>query len=114
MTKSEWGLKRICLSCSARFYDMGRSPIICPKCGATFDPEAVTKTKRAKPVPPPERVVPPPPAPVEDAEVADDVAEVAAADDEEEETVIEDTSELGEDNDDVAEVIENVDEEEDR
>jgi uncharacterized protein (TIGR02300 family) len=27
------GMKRSCLSCEARFYDLGRSPAICPKCG---------------------------------------------------------------------------------
>lgn len=42
------GTKRICLSCNARFYDLGKSPILCPKCGSKFDPEAVQK-KRGKP-----------------------------------------------------------------
>ncbi len=27
------GTKRSCLSCEARFYDLGRTPAICPKCG---------------------------------------------------------------------------------
>ena len=34
MAKPEWGTKRICQSCGARFYDFGRSPITCPACGA--------------------------------------------------------------------------------
>ena len=27
MAKAEWGLKRTCLSCGARFYDLQREPI---------------------------------------------------------------------------------------
>lgn len=27
------GTKRLCQECSAKFYDLGRQPIICPKCG---------------------------------------------------------------------------------
>jgi uncharacterized protein (TIGR02300 family) len=28
------GTKHECHSCGAKFYDFGRSPVICPKCGA--------------------------------------------------------------------------------
>ena len=45
MSKEEWGVKRICLSCSARFYDFNKSPIVCPSCGAIFDPEYLLKKK---------------------------------------------------------------------
>jgi uncharacterized protein (TIGR02300 family) len=34
MAKAELGLKRICVACGAKFYDLLRSPAICPKCGA--------------------------------------------------------------------------------
>ncbi|MFP4126645.1 MAG: TIGR02300 family protein, partial [Alphaproteobacteria bacterium] len=40
MVKPEWGTKRICQSCGAKFYDFGRSPIVCPACGATFELES--------------------------------------------------------------------------
>ena len=33
MPKQELGLKRICMSCGARFYDLARQPAVCPKCG---------------------------------------------------------------------------------
>jgi uncharacterized protein (TIGR02300 family) len=33
MAKAELGLKRICVACGAKFYDLMRSPVICPKCG---------------------------------------------------------------------------------
>lgn len=48
-SKPEWGTKRICPSCASRFYDMRKSPILCPKCGTKIDPEAATKTKRGRP-----------------------------------------------------------------
>lgn len=33
MAKPELGHKRVCVSCATRFYDLGRAPAICPKCG---------------------------------------------------------------------------------
>lgn len=36
MAKPELGMKRQCLSCGAKFYDLHRDPILCPKCGAQF------------------------------------------------------------------------------
>ncbi|MFM8799114.1 MAG: TIGR02300 family protein [Tagaea sp.] len=104
MAKAEWGLKRTCQSCGARFYDLQRSPISCPKCGAEYDPEALLKSRRGKAAP---AVVKPVVAETPEPE------EAAAEDDEEEEdAVIEDTSELGEDDEDVAEVVEKADDEE--
>lgn len=50
MAKPEWGLKRMCLSCGAKFYDLQRDPILCPSCGTQFDPEAAVKLKRGRPV----------------------------------------------------------------
>jgi len=32
----ERGEKHACLSCEAKFYDLGRMPVLCPKCGAEF------------------------------------------------------------------------------
>lgn len=49
MANPEWGTKRICQSCSAPFYDLRRDPIVCPKCSATFDPEAILKSRRRAP-----------------------------------------------------------------
>jgi uncharacterized protein (TIGR02300 family) len=45
MNRDDWGVKRICLSCGVRFYDFDKSPIICPSCNATFDPDAFFKKK---------------------------------------------------------------------
>ena len=49
LAKPEWGTKRICQSCGARFYDFGRSPITCPACGAVFDLEILNRARRARP-----------------------------------------------------------------
>jgi uncharacterized protein (TIGR02300 family) len=110
------GHKRVCLSCAARFYDLGRHPIVCPSCGTTFEPEAFVRTRRGRPAPveAPKAVVVRPVVPEVEADA--DVDDVLPADEEdeaeteaEEEEVLEDASELGEDVDDMAEVIENVD-----
>lgn len=33
---SEWGAKHICQACNGKYYDLRRTPIICPKCQAEF------------------------------------------------------------------------------
>jgi uncharacterized protein (TIGR02300 family) len=54
MAKPELGLKRVCVSCGTKFYDLTRAPAICPKCG-TEQPAEQPRLKRAAP-PPDERV----------------------------------------------------------
>ena len=39
MAKLDLGEKYICQSCSTRFYDLNKRPIICPKCGAEYQPQ---------------------------------------------------------------------------
>jgi len=75
MAKAEWGTKRRCLSCSAAFYDLNKSPIICPKCGTEFNPEAIVKSRRPAKVdekPAPKVVAKPLPEEIIDGEIADD------------------------------------------
>jgi uncharacterized protein (TIGR02300 family) len=119
LAKPEWGTKRICPSCGTRYYDLLREQVICPKCSTPYDPEAFLKARRARPVAPVEKEL----APVGDdldgdveVEAAEDDEEeavpLAEGDEEEDEELIEDASELGEDEDDMAEVIDNVEEEE--
>ena len=132
VAKAEWGTKRLCPNCGTRYYDMRHDPIVCPRCGAAFDPEALLKTRRTRAVAPAavetvaedeiepdlgaEEVVDPAVAdaalPLGTGEEEDAVDADAEDEDEEEEEVPEDASELGEDEDDMAEVIENVDEDE--
>ena len=33
MSNFEYGLKLTCTACAVRFYDLRRSPAVCPKCG---------------------------------------------------------------------------------
>ena len=39
------GMKRTCPECSARFYDLNRDPIECPKCGAKFTVEPILPSR---------------------------------------------------------------------
>jgi uncharacterized protein (TIGR02300 family) len=121
VVKANWGTKRICPSCSARYYDLMKplGEIACPKCGTQYDPEAFLKTRRARVAAVPDKEVEPAVAEVEveaveEAEVVEgeEPAVAAEGESEEEEELIEDASELGEDEDDMAEVIENVEDEE--
>jgi uncharacterized protein (TIGR02300 family) len=37
VAKPELGTKRVCQSCGAKFYDLSKDPITCPKCGAIYE-----------------------------------------------------------------------------
>lgn len=45
MPKDEWGVKRICPTCSTRFYDLRHDPLTCPNCGVVFALESLTAVK---------------------------------------------------------------------
>ena len=40
MVDPKLGTKRVCESCGAKFYDLNKQPVTCPKCGHSFDPMA--------------------------------------------------------------------------
>ena len=82
MAKLEWGVKRLCQSCATKFYDLGRSPIACPKCGARFDPEALLKSRRSRPTAAPKPAKPPVKAPEVDEKVDEKVDETERPDNE--------------------------------
>ncbi len=94
MAKPELGLKRVCVSCATRFYDLARAPAVCPKCG-TEQPVEQPRVRRSGNVV--DLRKPKKPAVAEDAE-AD--AETEVESDEAEEGVLEDTSDLEDDEDD--------------
>jgi uncharacterized protein (TIGR02300 family) len=48
LVKADLGTKRACPSCAARFYDLGKRPIECPKCAFSFEPEALYKQRRGR------------------------------------------------------------------
>ena len=111
MTKLEWGTKRACHSCSARFYDMRRSPIVCPKCGEVFEIQSQGKRTRTRAALVDDSVV----KPLEEDILITDLDLPADLDEdiggeEDDDGLIEDTSDLGEDLDDMADVIDTVDE----
>jgi uncharacterized protein (TIGR02300 family) len=49
--RPELGTKCACASCAERFYDLNRSPAVCPKCGATQPPVAVRAARPVRPGP---------------------------------------------------------------
>ena len=123
MSNSKWGAKRQCQECGARFYDLKKTKIVCPKCDARFKLDSQPKAKRA--IATPEKAEVSKPAaevliakPVEVAESDDDKAlkefkvdipQDASLDDDEDgdkdKIAFEDVSELGKDEDDMPVVI---------
>ena len=109
MAKPEWGRKRTCYSCGSVFYDLRRDPIVCPKCEAKFDPEAILKSRRSR-VAVVEEAKPKPSAPdTSEADEAKD-AEPAAKD---EESTAKDAEPAAEDAEPAAEDEESTAEDED-
>lgn len=134
MAKPEWGTKRTCPHCGARFYDLRRETIVCPKCDTPYDAPVDAKPKRVRVLAErkaeagellaenpetdlakdrkkkPDITVAGENEDLEDSELKD-VEDLQAVASDKEEDIIEDASELSEDEVDMAEVIENVDEE---
>jgi len=48
MVKASWGIKRFCLSCSRKFFDLNRKNIQCPYCGSAFSEEEALKNMLPK------------------------------------------------------------------
>ena len=48
MSEPEWGIKRVCPSCSIKYYDFNKNPIICPKCEFEFDPDLLLKSRKGR------------------------------------------------------------------
>ena len=125
MAKAEWGTKRTCHSCGARFYDLHRETIVCPVCETVYDPDRQARTRRSVGAAREEAVLV--------SRVDDEVVKKKALESDEEDVdakdpdegdgdgeideiksedrdLIEDTSDLGEDDDDIGEVMEHLDE----
>ncbi|MGV7030068.1 TIGR02300 family protein [Methylobacterium symbioticum] len=43
MARPELGLKRQCMNCGAKFYDLARDPATCPKCGSVYQGAAPSR-----------------------------------------------------------------------
>jgi uncharacterized protein (TIGR02300 family) len=48
VTQASLGVKRLCPKCGARFYDLGKNPVSCPKCKHSFDVTAPVKARRSR------------------------------------------------------------------
>jgi uncharacterized protein (TIGR02300 family) len=126
VTKPELGTKRLCASCGARFYDLNKSTITCPKCGTPFEVVPTTTRPRfdqraavRKPEFETEEVQEAEmisledadaevqgkkgPVPAEDAEAIEDVETDETIEAEDEETLIEEADE--EEDTDISEII---------
>ena len=116
MPKPELGTKRQCQNCGAKFFDLAKDPIVCPKCGTVYQVASLParSSARGKAVEEEEPEVETPETelvPLEEADAADDekVAAVLPDDDieVEEEAAEDDTflEEEEEDPDDVSTLI---------
>jgi uncharacterized protein (TIGR02300 family) len=56
MAKPELGLKRVCVACGTKFYDLARAPAICPKCSTEQPAEQPRPRRVAGPLPPEDKV----------------------------------------------------------
>jgi uncharacterized protein (TIGR02300 family) len=45
VAKPELGIKRLCGNCGAKFYDLVRNPIVCPKCSTVFVPPTTARAR---------------------------------------------------------------------
>ena len=104
MAKAELGMKLTCESCGARFYDLNKQPGHCPKCGTANARPVIFKASRGRPSEADKAAAAKAAAPKPVAVVADPAK--PEADEEEDEAVIEDTSDLGEDDEDMEVPIE--------
>ena len=58
MVKLELGIKRHCSGCGARFYDLNKNPIVCPKCHTVLELTAVSARARPNTAPPARAIKP--------------------------------------------------------
>ena len=110
MAKPEWGVKRSCLACSTRFYDLHKHPITCPSCNTVFDVETIFRPRRSRAVVE-EPVIKPETPVASDEDIEKQLAaiavdsieeEVDGSDDEDDDKTIQDTSDIENDNEELS------------
>lgn len=109
VSKAELGIKRLCPNCGARYYDLNRNPIVCPRCGTEFQAPAAAPAAKARP----QTARPEATEDEAETEVAAPAAEVVSLEEADEEATDSGAVkvDLGDDDDD--ETIEGDDEEDD-
>ena len=47
---ADLGGRRVCQKCGEKYYDLNKTPIVCPnpECGVAFDPSVLLKSRRVK------------------------------------------------------------------
>ena len=85
VAKPDLGLKRVCVSCGAKFFDLARAPAVCPKCGTEQPAEQPRLRRPVAPLPEEKVKKRPAAAAIEgvDAEVEDVEGDEASEDAEE-------------------------------
>jgi uncharacterized protein (TIGR02300 family) len=101
MAKPELGLKRVCVACSTKFYDLTRAPAICPKCGTEQPAEQPRLRRAAGALPPEDKVKKRAATPDADADTDDVELEEVEGDE-----AVEDAEELEDEADAIGEEIE--------
>jgi len=96
VAKPELGTKRQCADCNTKFYDLNRDPIICPKCGATFEFAAVASVKPEKAAPKP---IEPDDEDIDEFETDDEDAELVPLEEADDEAIEMETSDGGDEPD---------------
>lgn len=105
MAKPEWGKKRTCQNCGAKYYDLQKDPATCPKCDTVFQVEQPQRGRRRAAAEAPKAI--PAAAAAVDPDMPDLEDDTLEDDDE---SLPEDTSDLvGDDDDDVGVVIDTGD-----
>ncbi len=99
MAKPELGLKRVCVACGTKFYDLTRAPAVCPKCGTEQPAEQPRLRRAAAPIPAEDKVK-------KRAAVAEADTDDVELEDVEGDEAIEDAEELEDDAEDLGEEIE--------
>jgi uncharacterized protein (TIGR02300 family) len=84
VAKPELGMKRQCLNCGVKFFDLNKNPIVCPKCATVFQAPALARAP-ARPAAGEETedaaAAPVELVSLEDAEAGDEKVAAAAVDD---------------------------------
>ena len=48
MVKDAWGVRRSCAACAAKFYDLQKTPPVCPKCGSVYEMIITGRGRKSK------------------------------------------------------------------
>lgn len=105
MGKADLGEKLTCSGCGARYYDLNKTPALCPKCGAENARPKVFKTKKAEAAAKPAKDEPKPKKASDDDDDIDDIEDIEDVEDDDDDILNDDDD----DDDDVGSVIGPID-----